>query len=251
MLVEICAANLLSAITAERAGAHRLELCSALDLGGLTPSPGFLREARRQVSLPIHVLIRPREGDFHYSDAEVAAMIEDIVFCRETGLEGVVIGALDAGGALDLPVIRALLDAAGPLDTTFHRAYDCSSRDPFELLEQLIDLGFHRLLTSGRAPTAMGGKDLIRKLVERASGRLAIMPGAGISSQNIGELAAATGAREFHLSARKKTPQVTDNLRGPENALPGLEAGWHASDAMEIKQVKSMLSAARRDAISG
>ncbi len=227
MLFEICAVNLQSARAAQRAGAHRLELCAALDGGGLTPSAGTILAVVHSVALPAHVLIRPREGNFCYDKAELGIMLDDIRFCREAGAAGVVVGALDASGNLDVPALEALRDAAGSLEVTCHRAFDYT-RDPLSALETLVALGFGRVLSSGQAPTAFEGRFLLQQLVEESAGRITIMPGAGISPKNIRALASISGAQEFHLTGRQKTVQPN-----PEGDIPGLEWWyWESSEAV-------------------
>lgn len=230
-MLEICAANLQSALAAQWAGAHRIELCCALDGGGLTPSAGLLREVCRRLDIPVQVLIRPREGNFCYDEREIAIMLDDIRFCRDMGADGVVIGALDANGRINIPQMQAMLDAAAGMDVTCHRAFDYTA-DPFKALETLIGLGVRRVLSSGQAETAWEGRFLLQKLVEQAAGRIAIMPGAGLSAQNIREVAQITGAREFHLSGRKKVVQPN-----PGKDIPGLEWWYWESDVEKIREV--------------
>lgn len=236
MLFEICAPNIQSAITAQRAGAHRIELCSALDGGGLTPSPGLIRAAKQTLSIPVHVLIRPREGNFLYDREELAIMLDDIRFCREAGVAGVVIGALNDAGALDLPKMKAMVDAAAGMDLTCHRAFDYA-QNPFAVLEQLIDLGIRRILTSGQAGSAYEGRDFLAQLVEKAKGRIMIMPGAGISAGNIREIATTTGATEFHFSGRKKIVQPN-----PGGDIPGLEWWYWESEEQTIRETIAALA---------
>jgi copper homeostasis protein len=230
-MIEVCATNIQSAIAAQRAGAQRIELCCAIDGGGLTPSPGLLREARKQLSIAINVLIRPREGNFCYDERELGIMLDDIRFCREAGADGVVIGALDAGGRLDVPAMQAMLDAAQGLDVTCHRAIDYAA-DPLETVETLIALGVRRILSSGQAVNAFEGRFLLKKLVEKAAGRIIVMPGAGISVQNIREIMEVTGAKEFHLTGRKKVVQPN-----PGGDIPGLEWWYWESDEATIREV--------------
>jgi len=230
-MIEVCATNIQSAIAAQRAGAQRIELCCAIDGGGLTPSPGLLREARKQLSIAINVLIRPREGNFCYDEQELSIMLDDIRFCREAGADGVVIGALDAGGRLDVPAMQAMLDAAEGMDVTCHRAIDYAA-DPLETLETLIALGVRRILSSGQAANAFEGRFLLKKLVEKAAGRIIVMPGAGISIQNIREIMAFTGAQEFHLTGRINVVQPN-----PRGDIPGLEWWYWESDEATIREV--------------
>lgn len=228
-MLEICAVNLQSALAAQAAGAHRIELCCALDGGGVTPSLGLLRAVRQHLNIPINVLIRPREGNFCYTDAELAIMLDDIRLCREAGADGVVIGALDANNRLDQPQLEAMLEAANGLDITCHRAFDFTP-NPFEALDTLIALGIPRVLTSGQAATAYEGRFLLKKLVEHAAKRISVMPGAGLSAQNIREVGETTGAREFHLTAKRKIAQPN-----PGKAIPGLEWWYWESNAEEIR----------------
>lgn len=235
-MLEICAPNLQSALAAQRAGAHRIELCCAIDGGGLTPSPGLIREVRKNLRIAVNVLIRPREGNFCYSEQELALQLEDIRFCREAGADGVVIGALDTKGRLQVPHLQAMLEAAGSMDVTCHRAFDYTA-DPFEALETLIDLGIRRVLSSGQAATAYEGRHLLQKLVERAGDRIVVMPGAGLSAKNIAEVAQMTGAQEFHLTGRSKIVQSN-----PAGDIPGLEWWYWESNEATIREVLRVLT---------
>lgn len=201
--IEVCANSLESALAAEAGGAARVELCSALIEGGLTPSPAAIELARERLRILLHVLIRPRGGDFFYNDLEFAVMQRDIEFCRRAGADGVVIGALQPDGSVDLARVRTLIAAARPMAVTFHRAFDMAA-DAFQALEDVISLGIERLLTSGQRGSAMAGKELIAELVRRAGKRLTVMPGAGINDGNLRELIVATGALEYHLSGQTR-----------------------------------------------
>ena len=229
--IEVCATNIQSALAAQHAGAQRIELCCALDGGGLTPSPGLLREVRKHLSIAINVLIRPREGNFCYDENELAIMLDDIRFCRDAGADGVVIGALDAGGRLDIPAMQAMLDAASGMDVTCHRAFDYAA-DPYEALETLISMGIRRVLSSGQAVTAYEGRFLLQELVEKAAGRITVMPGAGITNKNIQEIKQITDAQEFHLTGRKKVVQSN-----PGGDIPGLEWWYWESEEGKIREV--------------
>lgn len=200
---EVAVDSLESAVIAQDCGVDRVELCADLGIGGITPSPGMIELALERLAIPAHVIIRPRRGDFFYTAAEFAVMQRDIAMVKAAGARGVVLGLLRADGALDTTRTRELLAAARPMSVTFHRAFDMC-REPRAALEQLIDLGVNRLLTSGQAPTAEAGMALIAELVKRAAGRISIMPGAGIKAGNISRIAEETGAREFHFSARDK-----------------------------------------------
>lgn len=202
MVVEICANSVRSCIEAERGGAVRVELCAAIPEGGTTPSWGEMVVARRAISIDMNVIIRPRAGDFLYSDLEFEAMVADIDAARRAGANGVVFGCLTAEGDVDIERNRELMAAAEGLSVTFHRAFDVC-REPMIALEQIIALGFDRILTSGQEPNAMEGAGLIARLVEQAGDRIIIMPGCGINEGNIAEIKLITGAREFHFSARE------------------------------------------------
>ena len=201
-ILEICAGSVASAVAARDGGAQRIELCAALEVGGVTPSAGLIAEARKVEGLVINVIIRPRGGDFLYDDYEVACMEEDIRTCKRMGVDGVVIGALTANGDIDTATCKRLIKAADGMSVTFHRAFDMC-RNPQKALEELIALGCHRVLTSGQAPTAEAGIELLSKLVEQANGRIIIMPGCGVNSNNAAKILKATGANEIHASARK------------------------------------------------
>jgi len=230
MKFEVCAVNIQSALAAQRAGAHRIELCSALDVGGLTPSLGLIRAAVQALEIPVHVLIRPREGDFCYSDLELEIMLEDIRLCREAGAAGVVVGALTEDGPLDLPKMKAMKAAAGDLDITCHRAFDFTP-DPAEALEQLIAMGFGRVLSSGQSDSAYEGRFLLKKMVQQADNRIAVMPGAGVDAENIRSIVEVTGACDFHFTGKKK-------VRASEGSdISGLNA-WHwESDESIIRRI--------------
>ncbi len=184
MILEIAANSVASALAAQEGGAGRVELCAALELGGLTPSHAQIALARERLHIPLYVLIRPRAGDFLYSELECETMQRDIETCVALGCDGVVLGVLDAEGRVDAARCRALIAAAGKLGVTFHRAFDLS-RDPAQALEDIVALGCERILTSGTQASAPDGAALIRELVVQAAGRLAVMPGAGVNAQNI------------------------------------------------------------------
>ena len=201
-ILEICAGSVESAIAARDGGAQRIELCAALEVGGVTPSAGLIAEARKIEGLVLNVIIRPRGGDFLYDEHEAACMEQDIRTCRELGVDGVVIGALTAEGDIDTTLCGRLIKAANGMSVTFHRAFDMC-RDPKEALGQLISLGCHRVLTSGQAATAEAGIPLLKELVQLAGERIIIMPGCGVNSGNAARILKETGATEIHASARK------------------------------------------------
>ena len=201
---EICANSLESCVEAQRAGADRVELCAGIPEGGTTPSYGDIVVARRVLTTTkLHVIIRPRGGDFLYSDLEKEIMLEDVRMACRLGVDGVVFGALTAEGDVDVAFMRELMTAAEGLSVTFHRAFDVC-RNPFEALEQIIDLGCDRILTSGQEPNAEDGVELLKQLVDKAENRIVVMPGCGVNANNIAKIARETGAREFHFSGRSK-----------------------------------------------
>ena len=236
MLLEICAANLESAFTAQTAGAHRIELCSALGVGGLTPSPGTIRQACAALQIPVMVLIRPREGNFCYQPFELAQMVDDIRFCRDAGAAGVVMGALTPDGDPDWKMLDQLCHAASGMDLSFHRAFDFTA-NPKTAIPQLAERGFSRILSSGQAANAWEGREQLKEWVELAKDSIKIMPGAGVNAANIRELAAFTGAKEFHCSAKAWVAQVAAKAE-----IPGLEKGYWTSEASEIKNILNAFS---------
>ena len=200
-LIEACVDSYISCAAAQRGGADRLELCANLVIGGTTPSPALFRQIRRDFSIRIHVLIRPRFGDFLYSAREMEAMEEEIRMFRELGADGVVIGALTPDGALDLPGMERLIRSADGMAVTLHRAFDMT-RDPFEALERAVDLGCRTILTSGQESSAAKGATLLRQLREQAAGRIDIMAGGGVRKENIREIYDKTGILTFHTTGR-------------------------------------------------
>lgn len=202
LVFEVCVEGVAGAVAAERAGAHRLELCSALAEGGVTPSLGLFKRVKGASSLPVNVLVRPRAGDFVYTESELEVMLEDITLFKEAGADGLVFGALTRTGSLALPELTRLLEAADPLPVTFHRAFDVC-REPFKVLEQLVALGVTRLLTSGQAGDALSGAKLLRALTEQAGDRLVVMAGGGVRAGGAAQIVRQTGVSELHFSAQK------------------------------------------------
>lgn len=198
MTLEICAGSVESAVAAQEAGADRVELCACLEVGGVTPSHGYAQAARAALRIPIFALVRPRPGDFLYTDCEMDQILADIAALKELGVDGIVCGALLPDGNVDIARTRRMAAAAAPLPFTFHRAFDFTP-DPLRALEDAIAAGARRILTSGQQPTAAAGAGLLRQLVEAARGRISVMPGGGVNAGNVAALA-ATGAREFHAS---------------------------------------------------
>lgn len=233
--LEVIAFNIESCKIAEHAGVHRIELCDNPGDGGTTPSMGFIRQARKNVSIELFPIIRPRGGDFLYTPDEFEIMLNDVKLCKEIGCDGIVSGILNADGTVDTERTAKLTELAYPMSVTFHRAFD-RTLDPFEALEKIIDSGCERILTSGQQPTAMEGAGLIKSLIEKADNRIIIMPGSGVRSGNIKELIQLTGAREIHTSARKteKSKMIYINELMHENLQ---------STTLDITEVKSMINA--------
>lgn len=238
--LEIAANSLGSALAAQDGGADRVELCENLGEGGCTPSYGTLALARERLRIGLHVLVRPRAGDFLYAPHEVETMLRDIELCVRLGCDGVVIGALDADGGIDDALCRRLVDAAAGLDVTFHRAFDVVP-DPAHALEQIVALGCRRVLTSGAHASAPEGAETIAARVRQAAGRIEVMAGAGVTPANIAGLARRTGVRDLHASARRV---VRSGMRHRNPALLGLEDGWQASDAATVAALRRALDLA-------
>ncbi len=236
-LLEVAANSPESALAAQAGGADRIELCTALEVGGLTPTHAQIAMTRERVDLPIYVLIRPRAGDFVYSELEFETMERDIRNCAALGCDGVVIGALDAEGHVDVPRCRALIAAAGKLGVTFHRAFDVS-HDPRRALEDIVALRCERVLSSGARESALAGAALLRDLVVQAAGRIAVMPGAGIDIANIVTIRTVTGAREFHASAKRQMP--SRRAPGPDSGL-GMDGGEWRTDAGQVRALVAAL----------
>lgn len=211
LTLEICVDTIADTKAAIAGGADRIELCAALCEGGLTPSVGLMRAAQA-LGTPIAAMIRPRGGDFRYSTEEIAIMQADIEAARALGIEAVVFGALDGEGALDLPALRTLVEAAGPMSCTLHRAFDFAA-DPYTALEQAIELGFDRILTSGQQPKAPEGLSLIAELAERAADRIAIMPGSGVTPANAALFAGLGTIREIHASCSRTVDGGADAMQ--------------------------------------
>lgn len=202
MTLEVCAGSLASAEAAAEGGAERIELCVDLEKDGLSPDSFIICKACQIEGLKVHVLVRPREGNFVYTEEEFAEMTDTIITAWALGADGIVIGALTPEGDVDVPHCRQLIAQAHGLSVTFHRAFDCC-RDPQRSLEDIIALGCDRLLTSGQASTAEAGIPLLRQLVKQAAGRIIVMPGAGVNPGNALRILQETGATEIHSSARR------------------------------------------------
>ena len=242
MELEVIGFDLASCLIAETYGANRIELCANPHEGGTTPSYGMISVARRQTSIQLFPIIRPRGGDFFFSDAEFQSMITDIQQCEQLGCDGVVIGMLTKDGCVDINRCSELIRNAGAMQVTFHRAFD-RVRDPMHALEAIIDLGCTRILTSGQRPNVDLGSEMLRTLVEVAGNRIMIMPGSGVRSTNILELAKFTGARAFHSSARSSHPSSMDYI----NPAMDEELVSIGVDANEVRALRRILDACEKD----
>ena len=238
---EVCIESLDGALAAQEAGAHRIELCSGLAEGGLTPSAGLIHLMRQRIRLPVHVLIRPRSGDFYYTPAEFDTMAADIAFAKDQGVSGVVFGLLTLDGAIDIPRTRALIAQARPLSVTFHRAIDMT-RDPLEALDTLITLGVDRVLTAGGASSAHAGRNTIVQMVARARDHIAIMPGGGISEHNVQAIVQATGVREIHFSARTRTGSPMQ-YRNPSCSMGSAAATEYTRAITDPNRIRAIIGA--------
>jgi copper homeostasis protein len=239
MRVEICVDSATGAFTAERGGADRVELCDNLLEGGTTPSAGCIRVARRRLRIGLQVIIRPRGGDFLYSEDELEVMREDIRMAKDLGADGVVLGCLTAEGDIDRGRTEELIRLARPLNVTFHRAFDMC-RDPSKGLEDLIALGADRVLTSGQEASCLEGLELLTALQKQAAGRIIVMPGGGLTAQNIKKIVLATGVNEVHLSARR-TVESSMNFRNSRVYMGGTlrppEFSWKTADEASIRTI--------------
>lgn len=244
IIIEIAAFTPGSAIVAAAAGAKRIELCSGYAEGGLSPSAGTIVYVREKVNIPVFVMIRPRIGDFVYNDAEMEIILKDIEFCKEAGVDGIVTGALDASGAVDKNFVRRVVDTAGSLPVTFHRAFDLSCNLD-QALQDLIDCGITRILTAGGKNSVTEGLDTIRSLVKSAGDRIIILPGGGIHAGNARQIVESTGLREIHCSGKElisspmsQNPEISLTTTGEVSDFQ-----WYESSTKKIKEIISQLIA--------
>lgn len=235
---EVAVDSIESALVAQECGADRVELCADLGSGGITPSPGLIQLALERLHIPIHVILRPRRGDFLYTEAEFDVIRRDIEMVKATGADGVVFGVLRVDGTVDTVRTQALIKSAGSLRVTFHRAFDMC-RDPWDALDAMIELGVDTLLTSGQESTAEAGIPLIAGLVERAGDRIVIMPGGSINPGNIRRIAGETGARTFHFSA-KATVDGPMRFRNPRLTL-GDEIGEYSRSYASAERIRGII----------
>ena len=242
VIVEICVDSLESALAAQRGGAHRIELCSGLIEGGTTPSAGLISSVRREISIPMFVMVRPRAGDFCYRNPDFETMKQDVLTAKQLGADGVVFGILREDGRIDIERTRLLVDLARPLKVTFHRAFDMS-RNLGESLEAVINAGPDRVLTSGGEARVEEGISAVRALVQAAAGRVAIMAGAGITESNAQRVLAETGTRELHASTSMTVPSgmLYRNTRISMGRVKGQEYQYFA---VSEEKVRSLVRAA-------
>jgi len=207
LLCEVCVDSVESAKEAEKGGAQRVELCASLIEGGITPSAGMVARVRKSIKIGLNVIIRPRAADFCYSEDEFEVMRGDIAIAKELGADGVVFGILNPDGVVDMTRNQELVKLSRPMKVTFHRAFDMTI-DAFQALEDIISLGFDRILTSGQESSCLEGLDLLSELVRRAGDRIIIMPGGGITERNIKKIMNSSKAKEFHVSGRVSKESV-------------------------------------------
>lgn len=236
ILLEVCVDSAAGLQAAVDGGADRIELCSALELGGLTPSFGVMKQAAR-IPLPVYAMIRPRSGDFAFNDNDLAIMRDDIAMAREAGLAGVVLGVSLDNGQLNADLLSILVDHSYGLGLTLHRAFDCTCPNFSEALETAIELGFERILTSGGASSAIGGVQVLERVFEQAKGRISIMPGAGINAENVGMLRAHLPLREVHGSCSHPVRIAL----GPAADLGFAREGQRETDEGLVRSLKAAL----------
>jgi copper homeostasis protein len=241
MILEICIDSVHSAIAAQEGGADRVELCDNLFEGGTTPSAGCIELCRKHLQIGLFVIIRPRGGDFLYTDLEFEIMKRDIALAKNMGVDGLVIGILQSDGSVDKQRMSILMDLCYPLPVTFHRAFDMTTH-PFQALEDIIELGAKRILTSGQERTALEGVDLLADLVKKVQNRIIIMAGGGISERNLSKIQQLTGIDEFHSTAR--TQQRSLMQYQPNHVFMGgeLRVPEFVNSFADIEKIKRMKS---------
>lgn len=242
MTVEIVVYNIDSALKAQEGGADRIELCDNPGDGGTTPSFGTIELVRQNLCIDVFVMIRPRGGDFHYSSYEFHAMKRDIYQCQKLSVDGVVLGILNADGTIDKKRCRELIEKARPLKVTCHRAFDMA-KDPFQALEDCIEVGFDRILTSGQQPQAIKGAELLGELVKRANGRIVIMAGSGVNENTVEEIVTKSRVKEIHFSA-VATKESAMQFRNPQIAGMGSEEGsefkLRTVDPEKVRKIRAL-----------
>jgi copper homeostasis protein len=245
VLLEICCGSIDDAIQAEQGGADRVELCSALFLGGLTPSLGTLQEAKKRLDIPVMMMIRPRGGGFCYTEAEMSSMERDAEAAVANGADGIVFGILLPDGRIDIERTRRLRKLAGDRQSVFHRAFDVTP-DPFRALDELIGLGMTRVLTSGQKNSVPEGADLIKRLIDHAAGRIEILPGSGIATHNIRDIVQRTGCRQVHMTAWKTATDTSTHANQEVTFGGALYPPEDRYAVTDEKLVQQLLAALRK-----
>lgn len=236
-ILEVCAFNIQSCIIAEKAGAYRVELCDNPVEGGTTPSYGTIKRTREKISIKIYPILRPRCGNYYYDEDELAIIKQDIAVCKDLGCDGISVGAQKINGEIDIDILKAFVELAYPMRVTCNRAFDATP-DPFRALEDIIDAGCERILTSGQKSGAPEAGELLGKLVEQAGDRIIIMPGAGIRASNIKKLMEESGAKEYHGSVRK----ATENPMSYSNPLVTDFGNVYLPDEEELKGILAAMA---------
>ena len=240
MVLEVCAQSLQSAMTAQIGGAQRIEFCSGLELGGLTPSAAHLQLARERLHINICVLIRPRAGDFLYNELEFETILKDVEYCKQLGIDGVVVGCLRPDNTFDETQMKAIAAVAGNMELVSHRAFDATP-NPFEAMETLINLGYHRILTSGQANVALDGIPVLKQLVDLAQARIDIMAGSGVLVTNIEQLARATGAKDFHSSFKKGIKSASEQYQNQNQYNNSHSLDYFETDLAQVQAAVDVL----------
>lgn len=243
ILFEACVDSVESALSAQEGGADRIELCADILEGGITPSAATIALASKFINIPIMVMIRPRGGDFCYSDLEFEEMKLDIEFAKQFNVAGVVLGILNENGTVDKKRTKILIDLVRPMQVTFHRAFDMA-RDPFEALDDLIELGIDRVLTSGQELTVVEGMETLKKLIDKAGDKIIILPGGGVNEENAGKIIKLCGVKEIHASAREKKESGM-KFRNPKTSMSNSknmpEYEIMATSAERIRSIKEVI----------
>jgi len=234
--LEVCAFNIQSAIIAQKVGAARVELCENPTDGGTTPSYGTIKTARESISIALYPIIRPRGLNYFYDEEEFAIMKQDILLCKQLGCDGISTGIQKTNGEVDTDRLKRIVEWAYPMGVTCNRVFDAAP-DPFKTLEDLIECGCERVLTSGQKTAAPDGAELLAKLVQQSAGRITIMPGAGVRSSNLEQLISETGATEFHTSARMPAPDPV-TYQNPAVADRG---GFYIANEEELKKILAIM----------
>jgi copper homeostasis protein len=239
--LEICVNSIHSALAAQEGGASRVELCDNMAEGGTTPSAGMISRCKKLLSIPVFPIIRPRGGDFLYSKEEFEVMKQDILFCKASGCEGIVMGILKVDGSIDIERCAELIALARPMHVTFHRAFD-RCNDLEKGLEEIISLGCERVLTSGGNISAENSVQTLKDLIQQSDGRISIMPGSGINENNIDLIAKNTGAYEFHSTARSPKISLMDCLVSGDLAAEDAGLSIWETDFERVKKMKKALT---------